>query len=101
MKRPGTARISCRVAVVLCVLCGGAAAPASAAPGDLDPTFGAFGKVVVKAPSGGDAAATDLVKRGGFDLDTLRAAAVKRGFKAVPLKIRAAGTLQQQSSRKT
>jgi len=26
---------------------------------------------------------------------------VKRGFKAVPLKIRAAGTLQQQSSRKT
>ena len=48
-----------------------------------------------------NAAATDLVKRGGFDLDTLRAAAVKRGFKAVPLKLRAAGTLQQQSSRKT
>ena len=58
MKRP--ARISCRFAVVLCVLGGGAAAPASAAPGDLDPTFGEFGKVVVKAPSGGDAAATDL-----------------------------------------
>jgi Zn-dependent M28 family amino/carboxypeptidase len=46
-------------------------------------------------------AATDLVKRGGFNLDELRAAAVKRGFKAVPLKVRAAGTLQQQSSRKT
>ena len=30
-------------------------------------------------------AAKDLVKRGGKDLDQLRAAAVKRGFKAVPL----------------
>jgi Zn-dependent M28 family amino/carboxypeptidase len=44
--------------------------------------------------------AVDLVRRGGFDLDRLRADAVKRGFKAVPLKIRAAATLQQQTSRK-
>jgi Zn-dependent M28 family amino/carboxypeptidase len=46
-------------------------------------------------------AAKDLVKRGGHDLDQLRAAAVKRGFKAVPLSIRAAATLQQRTSRKT
>ena len=46
-------------------------------------------------------AAKDLVKRGGFDLDQLRAAAVKRGFKAVTLKLRAAATLNQRSSRKT
>ena len=46
-------------------------------------------------------AAKDLVKRGGRDLDQLRAAAVKRGFKAVPLVIRAAATLQQQTARKT
>ena len=46
-------------------------------------------------------AATDLVKRGGQDLDQLRAAAVKRGFKPVPLKVRAAASLQQRSSRKT
>jgi Zn-dependent M28 family amino/carboxypeptidase len=46
-------------------------------------------------------AARDLVKRGGQDLDQLRAAAVKRGFKAVPLNIRAAATLQQRSARKT
>ncbi len=46
-------------------------------------------------------AAKDLVKRGGNDLDQLRAAAVKRGFKAVPLSIRAAATLQQRTSRKT
>jgi Zn-dependent M28 family amino/carboxypeptidase len=45
--------------------------------------------------------AVDLVKRGGFNLDQLRAAAVKRGFKAVPLKLRAAATLLQQTSRKT
>jgi uncharacterized delta-60 repeat protein len=54
------ATISCRVAVALSALGIGAAAPASAAPGDLDPTFGEFGKVIVKAPSGGDAAATDV-----------------------------------------
>ncbi len=46
-------------------------------------------------------AARDLVKRGGRDLDQLRAAAVKRGFKAVPLTLRAAATLTQRSSRKT
>jgi Zn-dependent M28 family amino/carboxypeptidase len=46
-------------------------------------------------------AAVDLVKRGGQNLDQLRAAAVKRGFKPVPLKVRAAATLQQRSSRKT
>ena len=46
-------------------------------------------------------AATDLVKRGGKNLDQLRVAAVKRGFKAVPLAIRAAATLQQRTSRKT
>jgi Zn-dependent M28 family amino/carboxypeptidase len=46
-------------------------------------------------------AAKDLVKRGGKDLDQLRTAAVRRGFKAVPLSIRAAATLQQRTSRKT
>ncbi len=48
-----------------------------------------------------EAASRDLVKRGGRDLDTLRAAAVKRGFKAVQLNTRAAATLVQRSSRKT
>jgi Zn-dependent M28 family amino/carboxypeptidase len=46
-------------------------------------------------------AAKDLVKRGGKDLDQLRGQAIKRGFKAVPLGVRAAATLQQRSSRKT
>jgi len=46
-------------------------------------------------------AAKDLAKRGGRDLDTMRAAASKRGFKAVTLNIRAAATLLQRSSRKT
>jgi Zn-dependent M28 family amino/carboxypeptidase len=46
-------------------------------------------------------AAKDLVKRGGKDLDQLRGLAIKRGFKAVPLGVRAAATLQQRSSRKT
>jgi Zn-dependent M28 family amino/carboxypeptidase len=46
-------------------------------------------------------AAVDLVKRGGQNLDQLRAGAVKRGFKAVPLKLRAAATLQQRTARKT
>jgi Zn-dependent M28 family amino/carboxypeptidase len=48
-----------------------------------------------------NAAAKDLAKRGGRDLDTLRAAASKRGFKPVTLNIRAAATLMQRSSRKT
>jgi Zn-dependent M28 family amino/carboxypeptidase len=46
-------------------------------------------------------AAKDLAKRGGRDLDELRAAAVKRGFKAVPLSVRADATLQQKTARKT
>ena len=46
-------------------------------------------------------AAVDLVKRGGQSLDQLRAAATRRGFKPVPLSIRAAATLQQQTARKT
>ena len=48
-----------------------------------------------------NAAATDLAKRGGRNLDTMREAASKRGFKAVPLNVRAAATLMQRSSRKT
>jgi Zn-dependent M28 family amino/carboxypeptidase len=46
-------------------------------------------------------AAKDLAKRGGRDLDELRAAAVKRGFKAVPLAVRADAALQQKAARKT
>jgi Zn-dependent M28 family amino/carboxypeptidase len=46
-------------------------------------------------------AAKDLVKRGGHDLDELRARALRRGFQPVPLSIRAAATLQQRTSRKT
>ena len=48
-----------------------------------------------------NAAAKDLAKRGGRDLDTMRAAASTRGFKPVTLNIRAAATLMQRSSRKT
>lgn len=48
-----------------------------------------------------DSASRDLVKRGGRDLDTLRAAASTRGFKAVALNTKAAATLMQRSSRKT
>jgi Zn-dependent M28 family amino/carboxypeptidase len=48
-----------------------------------------------------NAAAKDLAKRGGRDLDIMRAAASKRGFKPVTLNIRAAATLMQRSSRKT
>ena len=47
-----------------------------------------------------DAAARDLARRGGRDLDALRKAASSRGFKATPLGIRAAATLQQRSARK-
>ena len=46
-------------------------------------------------------AAKDLVRRGGKDLDKLREAASKRGFKAVPLGIKMAATLVQKTSRKT
>ncbi|HET9704084.1 MAG TPA: M20/M25/M40 family metallo-hydrolase [Vicinamibacterales bacterium] len=48
-----------------------------------------------------EASAKDLARRGGRDLDTMRAAASKRGFKAVPLNLRAAATLQQKTARKT
>jgi len=48
-----------------------------------------------------NAAATDLARRGGRNLDTMREAASKRGFKAVPLNLRAAATLFQKSSRKS
>ncbi|MDO8678113.1 MAG: M20/M25/M40 family metallo-hydrolase [Acidobacteriota bacterium] len=48
-----------------------------------------------------NAAAKDLVRRGGRDLDALRAAASVRGFKAVTLNTKAAATLLQKSSRKT
>jgi Zn-dependent M28 family amino/carboxypeptidase len=48
-----------------------------------------------------DAAAQDLARRGGRDLNALRKAASSRGFKAVSLNTRAAATLAQRSSRKT
>jgi Zn-dependent M28 family amino/carboxypeptidase len=48
-----------------------------------------------------NAAAIDLARRGGKNLDQLREAASQRGFKAVPLNIKAAATLTQRSSRKT
>ena len=48
-----------------------------------------------------DASAKDLARRGGQDLDKLRAAASTRGFKPVPLNIRAAATLNQKAARKT
>ncbi len=46
-------------------------------------------------------AARDLASRGGRNLDTLRASASTRGFKAVTLGLRAAATLQQKTARKT
>jgi Zn-dependent M28 family amino/carboxypeptidase len=46
-------------------------------------------------------AAVDLVRRGGQNLDKLRASAVQRGFKPVTLNVRAAATLQQRTTRKT
>ena len=48
-----------------------------------------------------EAAAKDMSRRGGRDLDTLRAAASKRGFKPVTLNVRAAATLTQKAARKT
>ena len=47
-----------------------------------------------------NAAAIDLVKRGGQDLDALRAKASARGFTPVPLAVRASATLTQRSARK-
>jgi Zn-dependent M28 family amino/carboxypeptidase len=46
-------------------------------------------------------AAVDLVTRGGRNLDLLRAAASKRGFRAQPLAVNAAAALAQRSARKT
>jgi len=46
-------------------------------------------------------AAVDLVRRGGQNLDKLRASALRRGFKPVTLNVRAAATLQQRTTRKT
>src|SRR4029078_3553484 len=48
-----------------------------------------------------EAAARDLAKRGGKDLDALRKTASARGFKAIPLGIRRAATLQQRTARRT
>jgi Zn-dependent M28 family amino/carboxypeptidase len=45
--------------------------------------------------------ARDLARRGGRNLDTLREAASKRGFKAASLNVRAAATLTQKANRKT
>lgn len=47
-----------------------------------------------------EGAAVDLAKRAGKDLDALRRSASRRGFKAAPLGIRAAATLQQRTARK-
>jgi Zn-dependent M28 family amino/carboxypeptidase len=46
-------------------------------------------------------AAVDLVRRGGQNLDQLRASALRRDFQPVTLNLRAAATLQQRTSRKT
>jgi len=48
-----------------------------------------------------DAAAVDLVKRGGHDLEALRAKASARGFSAQPLTVAATATLTQRSARKS
>jgi Zn-dependent M28 family amino/carboxypeptidase len=48
-----------------------------------------------------DTAAKDLARRGGQNLDKLREAASRRGFKPVALNIRAAATLTQKAARKT
>lgn len=45
-------------------------------------------------------AAVDLVRRAGRNLDALREAAGRRGFRAVPLGLRAAATLTQRTTRK-
>ena len=48
-----------------------------------------------------DAAAKDLARRGGQNLDKLREGASRRGFKPVTLNVRAAATLLQKATRKT
>ena len=47
------------------------------------------------------AAAVDLVRRGGQDLDALRAKASARGFSAQPLTVAATATLTQRAARRT
>jgi Zn-dependent M28 family amino/carboxypeptidase len=47
-----------------------------------------------------NAAATEIVKRAGKDLETLRTAARSRGAKPVPLGIRASATIEQQVEQK-
>ncbi len=48
-----------------------------------------------------NAAAVDLARRGGQDLEALRAAASKRGFTARPLAVSATATLTQRAVRRT
>lgn len=48
-----------------------------------------------------DRAARDIAKRAGRDLDALRAAALKRGARAVPLGIQAAATIAQDVAQRT
>jgi Zn-dependent M28 family amino/carboxypeptidase len=48
-----------------------------------------------------DAGAVALARRGGHDLDALRARASARGFTAVPLGVTASATLRQKTRRKT
>lgn len=48
-----------------------------------------------------NAAAVDLAKRGGQDLDALRAKAATRGFSAQPLTVTASATLTQRAARKS
>jgi Zn-dependent M28 family amino/carboxypeptidase len=48
-----------------------------------------------------NAAALDLVKRGGQDLDALRTTASARGFTARPLTVAASARLTQRTARKT
>jgi Zn-dependent M28 family amino/carboxypeptidase len=47
-----------------------------------------------------DAAAREIARRGGQDLDTLRKAATSRGAKPVPLGIQASGTIVQNVQQK-
>ncbi len=48
-----------------------------------------------------DRAAREIAKRGGQDLDVLRAAAVTRGFKAVSLGVQASGSITQTVAQKS
>jgi Zn-dependent M28 family amino/carboxypeptidase len=48
-----------------------------------------------------DAAAQEIARRAGQDLDALRAAAVQRGFKPVPFGIQASATINQTIAQRT